>query len=160
MYDFDVVFLLIAQPASLRVEDMLSLHDYLAGSGVCTTVATSPTDLGLIGKRLRVLVIDGEGDSAFDVYAVISAMRQLRNVAILFLADESPLACERALYAGADMCLPARLPHAALLKSVIELASEHQWASAMEAEEREAFNRRKQLKKHYAGLHLSSRHDR
>ena len=33
MYDFDVVFLLIAQPASSRVGDMLALHDYLAGDG-------------------------------------------------------------------------------------------------------------------------------
>lgn len=123
MYDFDVVFLLIAQPASSRVGDMLALHDYLAGSGVCTTVATSPTDLATFGKRLRILIIDGEGESAFDVYAVISAMRQLDNVGILFLADESALSCERAMYAGADVCLPARTAYSGVLRAVVELAS-------------------------------------
>lgn len=158
MYDFDVVFLLIAQPASSRVGDMLALHDYLAGSGVCTTVATSPTDLATIGKRLRVLIIDGEGESEFDVYAVISAMRQLDNVAILFLADETPLACERALYAGADICLSARITHAECLRAVVELGSVRKPPPINE--ERVALKRKRQRRRHYIGLNLRSRYFR
>ncbi|MGO3713413.1 hypothetical protein [Alcaligenes aquatilis] len=158
MYDFDVVFLLIAQPASSRVGAMLALHDYLAGSGVCTTVATSPTDLATFGKRLRILIIDGEGESAFDVYAVISAMRQLDNVGILFLADESPLSSERALYAGADVCLPARTAYSAVLRAVVELASTQKPVSIND--ERVVLKRKRQRRRHYIGLSLRSRHSR
>ncbi|MDV2116160.1 hypothetical protein [Alcaligenes faecalis] len=158
MYDFDVVFLLIAQPASSRVGDMLALHDHLAGSGMCTTVATSPTDLAMFGKRLRILIIDGEGESAFDVYAVISAMRQLDNVSILFLADESPLSCERALYAGADVCLPARTAYAAVLRAVVELASARKPAPIHD--ERVAVKRKRQRRRHYMGLNFRSRYSR
>lgn len=158
MYDFDVVFLLIAQPASSRVGDMLALHDYLAGSGVCTTVATSPTDLAMLGKRLRILLIDGEGESAFDVYAVISAMRQLDNVGIVFLADESPLSCERAMYAGADVCLPARTAYSAVLRSVVDLASGRKPAPIID--ERVAVKRKRQRRRHYIGLSLRSRFSR
>ncbi len=158
MYDFDVVFLLIAQPASSRVCDMLALHDYLASSGVCTTVATSPTDLATFGKRLRILIIDGEGKSAFDVYAVISAMWQLDNVGILFLADESPLSCERAMYAGADVCLPARTEYSAVLRAVVELASTRQPVSI--SDERVALERKRQRRRHYIGLNLRSRYSR
>ncbi|MGO3870061.1 MAG: hypothetical protein ACTJH7_08245 [Alcaligenes sp.] len=158
MYDFDVVFLLIAQPASSRVGDMLALHDYLAGSGVCTTVATSPTDLAMIGKRLRILIIDGEGESAFDVYDVISAMRQLDNVAILFLADEAPLSCERALYAGAESCLPARSAYSTVLRTVIELGSAQ--PAVPINDERVAMKRKRQRRRHYIGLNLRSRFSR
>lgn len=158
MYDFDVVFLLIAQPASSRVGDMLALHDYLAGSGVCTTVATSPTDLAMFGKRLRILIIDGEGESAFDVYAVISAMRQLDNVGILFLADESPLSSERALYAGADICIPDRTADRAVLHTVVELASTQKPVSLND--ERVVLKRKRQRRRHYIGLSLRSRHSR
>lgn len=122
MYDFDVVFLLIAPPASSRVDDMLALHDYLASSGVCTTVATNPDDLAQSGRRLRILVIDGEGGCDFDVYAVISTMRHLNNVAIVFLTDDTFLTGERGLYAGADICLPARIAYQEFLQSVFSLA--------------------------------------
>ncbi len=158
MHDFDVVFLLIAQPASSRVGDMLALHDYLAGSGVCTTVATCPTDLATFGKRQRILIIDGEGESAFDVYAVISAMRQLDNVGILFLADESPLSSERAMYAGADVCLPARTAYSAVLRAVVELGSAR--IPVQVKEERVATKRKRQRRRHYIGLNLRSRFSR
>ncbi len=158
MYDFDVVFLLIAQPASLRVGDMLGLHDYLAGSGMCTTVATSPTDLATIGKRLRIIVIDGEGDSDFDVYAVVAAMRQLDNVAIVFLADETPMARERGLYAGADICLPAWVANADFFRSVIELASGQPLTPS--SDERVALKRKRPRRRHYLGLHPRSRYYR
>ncbi|GHC40859.1 hypothetical protein GCM10010096_09350 [Alcaligenes pakistanensis] len=158
MYDFDVVFLLIAQPASLRVGDMLGLHDYLAGSGMCTTVATSPTDLATIGKRLRIIVIDGEGDSDFDVYAVVAAMRQLDNVAIVLLADETPMARERGLYAGADICLPAWVANADFFRSVIELASGQPLTPS--SDERVALKRKRPRRRHYLGLHPRSRYYR
>ncbi|HCA15573.1 MAG TPA: hypothetical protein DEO64_00305 [Alcaligenes faecalis] len=158
MYDFDVVFLLIAQPASLRVGDMLGLHDYLAGSGMCTTVATSPTDLATIGKRLRIIVVDGEGDSDFDVYAVVAAMRQLDNVAIVLLADETPMARERGLYAGADICLPAWVANADFFRSVIELASGQPLTPS--SDERVALKRKRLRRRHYLGLHPRSRYYR
>ncbi len=158
MYDFDVVFLLIAQPASLRVGDMLGLHDYLAGSGMCTTVATSPTDLATIGKRLRIIVIDGEGDSDFDVYAVVAAMRQLDNVAIVLLADETPMTRERGLYAGADICLPAWVANADFFRSVIELASGQPLTPS--SDERVALKRKRPRRRHYLGLHPRSRYYR
>lgn len=158
MYDFDVVFLLIAQPASLRVGDMLGLHDYLAGSGVCTTVATSPTDLAATGKRLRIIVIDGEGGSDFDVYAVVAAMRQLDNVAIVLLADDTPMARERGLYAGADLCLPAWVAYADFFRSIIELASGQPLAPSRD--ERVMLKRKRQRRRHYLGLHPRSRYYR
>lgn len=158
MYDFDVVFLLIAPPSSSRVGDMLALHQYLAGSGVGTTVATSPDDLSLFSKRLRILVIDGEGDCDFDVYAVISAMRDLHNVAIVFLADDALLTGERGLYAGADICLPGQIAPQELLRSIIALTGDQQPGVAQD--DRAPTRRKRRPKRNYLGLRLRSRFSR
>lgn len=157
MYDFDVVFLLIAPPSSSRVSDMLSMHDFLFGSGVCTTVATSPDDLAVMGKRLRILVIDGEDDSDFDVYAVISAMRHLDKVAIVFLAGDT-LTGERGLYAGADICLPAHMAHHEFLASVIILAGE--WRRGVAKNNRVAIRRKRRARKSYLASRMHSRFSR
>ncbi|MDY0309078.1 MAG: hypothetical protein RBR29_04725 [Castellaniella sp.] len=126
MYDFDVVFLLIASPSSSRVDFMLAWHDYLFDSGVCTTVATHPDDLALFGKRLRILIIDGDGEGDFDVPDVICEMRKLNDVAIVLLSDDVCSKENRDSHPGADICLPARVTHLDLLGSVISLAADRQ----------------------------------
>ncbi|WP_397475468.1 hypothetical protein [Pusillimonas sp.] len=128
MYDFDVVFLLLISTLSTRVDKMRCLHDAAANVGFHTAVATSPADLAATSRRLRVIVIDGDRDSDFDVYAVTAAMRRLHNVAIVFLAESIPMACERGLEAGADICLPANVCADEFCGALIRLVKEKQSA--------------------------------
>lgn len=109
MYDLDVVFLLLSSPLSTRVDEMLRLHDVAANAGFHTLIATSPAQLAATSRRLRVIVVDGDQDSDFDVYAVIKEMRGLHNVTIVFLADATFMADEGELGSGADICLPAKI---------------------------------------------------
>ncbi|MDX3893445.1 hypothetical protein [Pusillimonas sp.] len=106
MYDADVVFLLLSSPCSARFVDFLALHNAVANAGFHTVIATSPAQVSHTAGRLRVLVIDGDPGGDFDPYAVTEALRQVDDAAIMLLTEAMPLASERGLHAGADICLP------------------------------------------------------
>lgn len=131
MYDFDVVFLLLSSPPSTRFDEVLRLHDAAANAGFHTVIATSPAELAIVGKRLRIIVVDGDQDSDFDVYAVTSAMRSLNNSAIVFLVHAAPLASGRGLEAGADICLPTSIDIDEFCSALISLENGKQYSESV-----------------------------
>ncbi|WP_397474305.1 hypothetical protein [Pusillimonas sp.] len=106
MYDFDVVFLLLSSPRSAHFDDVLRLHDAAASLGFHTVIATSPAEVSATAKRFRIIVIDGDQNSDFDVHALAWGMLGLDNTALVFLADVTSVARERGLATRADVCLP------------------------------------------------------
>lgn len=129
MYDFDVIFLLLSSPPSTRFDEILRLHDFAANLGFHTAVATSPIELAITAKRLRIIVIDGDPDSDFDVHAVTAAMRRLNNVAILLLTEATLMQGEWGQDAGADICLPIGVATEEFGLSVVRLAHDKLYAS-------------------------------
>ena len=123
MYDADIVFLLLGSPRSTRFVDFLALHNAVANAGFHTVIATSPAQVGHTARRLRILVIDGDASGEFDPYAVTEALRRVDDAAIMLLTDAVPLASERGLHAGADICLPRSVCTDDILDALGELAS-------------------------------------